>query len=153
MYNYALSPSVLATLRCQPPSTWPLLIINTFSIHFCLDSYIAFMLFLHLLHRFDTENPNKCDIFNGIVLIQVACSSFPRTLSLYDTFMWTVGVKAAQSELNESDGRPYERRNSVRTSVRHERTYHHVAFLNLYIDMSVLRCNKLYISYTISYAC
>ena len=28
-------------------------------------------------HRFDTVNMNKCDIFNGIVLIQVACSSFP----------------------------------------------------------------------------
>ena len=53
--------------------------------------------------------------------------------------MWTVSVKAAQSELNEPDGRPYGRRNSVRTSVgptsgRHERTYHHVTFLNLYID-------------------
>ena len=44
--------------------------------------------------------------FNGIVLIQVACSSFPRTLSLFYAFMWTVSVKAAQSELNESDARP-----------------------------------------------
>ena len=35
-------------------------------------------------------------------LIQVACSSFPCILSLYNVFMWTVNVKAAQSELNES---------------------------------------------------
>ena len=35
--------------------------------------------------RFEKLNVNKCDIFYGIVLIQVACSSFPcrPTLSLY----------------------------------------------------------------------
>ena len=35
--------------------------------------------------------------FNRIVLIQVACSSFPCILSLYNTFMWTVSVKAAKA--------------------------------------------------------
>ena len=82
--------------------------------------------------------------FNGIVLIEVACSSFPCTLSLYNAFMWTVCVKAAQSELNESDGR-HERRMNVRSSVRltadrHER--HHVVFLNVYIDMFSLHLGE-----------
>ena len=45
---------------------------------------------------------NKVAIFNGIVLIQVACSSLPCTLSLYNAFMSTVSVKAGQSELNEA---------------------------------------------------
>ena len=40
--------------------------------------------------------------FNGIELIQVAFSSLPCTLSLYNAFMWTVSVKAGQSELNEA---------------------------------------------------
>ena len=46
---------------------------------------------------------NKVTIFNGIVLIQVACSSLPCTLSLYNAFMWTVSLKAGQrrSEANE----------------------------------------------------
>ena len=39
---------------------------------------------------------NKVAIFNGIVLNQVACSSLPCTLSLYNAFMWTVSVKAGQ---------------------------------------------------------
>ena len=54
---------------------------------------------------------NECDIFNGIV-IQVACSSFPCTLSLYNAFMWTVSVKAAQRELNESELHTDARRNA-----------------------------------------
>ena len=40
---------------------------------------------------------NKVAIFNGIELIQVACSSLPCTL--YNAFMWKVSVKAGQSEL------------------------------------------------------
>ena len=45
---------------------------------------------------------NKVAIFNGIELIQVACSSLPYILSLYNAFMWKVSVKAGQSELNEA---------------------------------------------------
>ena len=57
--------------------------------------------------------------------------------------MWTVRVKAGQSELHESDGRPYGRRNSDRTAGRHERTCHHVTFSNLYIDIQhVLHCRN-----------
>ena len=61
--------------------------------------------------------------------------------------MWTVSVNAAQSELNESDGRTYG---------RHERK-HHVTFLNLYISilrlyheysnngLAVFQCNRIII--------
>ena len=70
---------------------------------------------------------NKVAIFNGIELIQVACSSLPCTLSLYNAFTWTVSVKAGQSELNEA-----RVINEQRHKQRQERT-HHVTFLNLYI--------------------
>ena len=45
--------------------------------------------------------------------------------------MWLVSVKAAQSELDVSDGRP-PRTKELRTDDCHERMYHHVTFLNLY---------------------
>ena len=44
--------------------------------------------------------------------------------------MWTVSLKAAQSELIESAGRPYGRRNSTWTAVRPAATN----YVNLYID-------------------
>ena len=59
-------------------------------------------------------------------MIQIAYSSLPGTLSLYNAFMWTVSVNAAQSELNESDGRPNATHNEGSP-------YHRVTFLNLYI--------------------
>ena len=66
------------------------------------------------MHIGSTQKTRINAIFSsGIVLIQVACSSFPCTLSLYNAFMWTVSVKAVQSPLNESDGRT-----AVRTAVR-----------------------------------
>ena len=47
--------------------------------------------------------------------------------------MWTVSVKAAQSELNESPPPP-----AVGTNKRtNERTYHQITFLNLYIDLLI----------------
>ena len=63
-------------------------------------------------------------MFNGIELIQVACSSLPCTLSIYNAFMWTFSVKAGQSELDEA---------RVINEHTKERT-HHETFLNLYID-------------------
>ena len=65
-------------------------------------------------------NGTKVDIFYVIVLIPLECCSCRCTLSLYNAFMWTVSVKAAQSELNESELHTNEDR--------------HVTFLNLYID-------------------
>ena len=71
---------------------------------------------------------NKVAIFNGIILIQVACSSLPCTLSLYNAFMWTVSVKAGQSDLKR-----VQETNEGTKEQRKEQT-HHVTFLNLYID-------------------
>ena len=45
-------------------------------------------------------NVNKVAIFFGIVLIPPVCCSCRCTLLLYNAFMWTVSVKAGQSELN-----------------------------------------------------
>ena len=67
--------------------------------------------------HFKDSKLNKVAIFNGIELIQVACSSRPCTLSLYNAFMWTVSVKAGQSELNEArltNERTNEQRNARR---------------------------------------
>ena len=66
----------------------------------CCNDYPSVNTRVALTSSVRPSTMNKCDIFNGIVLIQVACSSFPCTLSLYNAFMWTVSVKAAQSELN-----------------------------------------------------
>ena len=41
-------------------------------------------------------------IFYGIVLIPLVRCSFRCTLSLYNAFMWTVCLKAGQSELNDT---------------------------------------------------
>ena len=67
---------------------------------------------------------NKVAIFNGIVLIQVACSSLSCTLSLYNVFMWTVSVKAGQKRT--------EARRTKEQTKEHwkERTYP-VDFLNV----------------------
>ena len=37
----------------------------------------------------------------------------------YNAFKWTVSVKAAQIEMNESDRRPHGRKNSARTKELH----------------------------------
>ena len=50
--------------------------------------------------RFAKVNVNKCDIFYWIVFIQLACSSFRCTLSLYWQCINVHSVTAAQSELN-----------------------------------------------------
>ena len=59
--------------------------------------------------------------------------------------MWTVSVKAAQSELNESRTSP-ERTPHGR---RHERTYHQVTFLILYIDYDPETLEKWCLSETL----
>ena len=65
------------------------------------------------------------------LLIPHVCCCCRCTLSLYNAFMWTVGVKAGQSELNGAEHT---------SACTHTRTlYHHVAFLNWYID--VFSCN------------
>ena len=70
---------------------------------------------------------NQCHISNGIVLIQVACSSYRCTLSC----VYVHSVTGGHSELNEA-----RVTNERRNKRRKERT-HHVT-LNLYIDDSVL---------------
>ena len=68
------------------------------------------------------QSKKVADYYSRIGAYEVACSSFPcrPTLSLYNAFMLTVSLKAAQSELNESDGRP-PRTAYVRTSDRRPR--------------------------------
>ena len=75
--------------------------------------------------HFKDSKFNKVAIFNGIELIQVECSSRPCTLSLYNAFMWTVSVKAGQSELNEA------RLTNERTKKRKKERTHHVDFLKM----------------------
>ena len=71
---------------------------------------------------------NKVAIFNGIVLIQVACSSLQCTHSLDNAFMWTVSVNVGQKQTEARQTK--EQRNTGK-----ERT-HHVTFLNLLIDFT-----------------
>ena len=77
----------------------------------------------------------KVAIFNGIVLIQVACSSLPCTLSLYNAFMWTVSVKAGQSELNgtRTDERTKELRKDVPSRDLLKFIYRSVRHMNLVV--------------------
>ena len=67
---------------------------------------------------------NKVATVNGIVLIQVACSSLPCTLSLYNAFMWTVSIKAGQKRTEErrTNERTNERTNDGTNDGTNERT-------------------------------
>ena len=80
---------------------------------------------------------NKVAIFNGIILILVACSSLPCTLSLYNVFMSTISVKAGQKRTEAR--RTKEWTNTHTKKGRKERT-HHVDFLNLLVDA----CHQLF---------
>ena len=53
-----------------------------------------------VLAHFKICKVNEVTIVNGIVLIPLVRCSFRCTLSLYNAFIWTVSVKADQSELN-----------------------------------------------------
>ena len=60
--------------------------------------------------------------------------------------MWTVSVKAAQSELSgtrpadTNELVPYGRMDEGTPHGRHEQKYHHVTFLNLYINKVLEFC-------------
>ena len=60
---------------------------------------------------------------------RASCMFFPSMYTFINAFLWTVSVKAGQSELNEAMVT-----NEETNKQRKERT-HHVTFLNLYIDV------------------
>ena len=71
--------------------------------------------------------------FSGMLLIELACSSFRCTLSLYWQCVYVPSATAGQSELNEPRIWAGNKHPNTRTP------YHHVAFFNLYTDVLPIR--------------
>ena len=64
-------------------------------------------------------NVNKVDIFCGIILIPLACSSFRCTLSLYYQCVYVHSITAAQSEW------------ACNKHLNNRAAYHHIEVYNL----------------------
>ena len=87
---------------------------------------------------------NKVAIFNGIELIQVACSSLPCTLSLYNAFMWTLSVKAGQKR---TEARRRNERTNDGTNERTNRSRGLLNYTNRFTCISnnfVIACGHYY---------